>query len=532
MRKYILLALPAAATFLFSLAGNCQLVINGGTVTLGDNAVISVQGDLSSNASILGNGKIVMNGTGNQQMNLNGSSVSNLEINSAGNVTLAGDAKISGGLTFTNGKIQTSNFNFILGSAAGVTGAGAGKFVETNGTGQVRREVAANGNFDLPVGAGTNYMPLQYQLSGAAIGAGAFVGTNLAGTTHPSKPIRATDNLAFYWKPSYSGITGGTVNAVGTYEAAVVNGDKNFLNGIRYNGTDWSLTNSSINTGSNTITFSNVAASGTDLYAMDKFILLKAKAFLQGAYNAGTGLMTEALRTGGYIPTSDPYRTAPYNSTFTHVSNGETETFLSSILSTQPLAEDNIVDWVFVELRNTTTGNAGANVLQTRSALLQRDGDIVDIDGVSPLMFKNVNPGSYTIAVRHRNHLGIATDPLNNLQALSEATTSTALDFTTATDNQINGPSDAYNITNGKNMLWGGNANGDSRSRYQGASNDRATLLSALSSNELSVINGYDRADLNMNGSVKYQGGGNDRAFLLATVLANGELTVRTQYLP
>ncbi len=81
-------------------------------------------------------------------------------------------------------------------------------------------------------------------------------------------------------------------------------------------------------------------------------------------------------------------------------------------------------------------------------------------------------------------------------------------------------------------MLWGGNANSNTTSRYQGPSNDRASILTDLSNNELGFLTGYYRGDLNMNGSVRYSGPGNDRAFLLANILSNSELNVRTQQLP
>src|ERR1700748_1357905 len=73
--------------------------------------------------------------------------------------------------------------------------------------------------------------------------------------------------------------------------------------------------------------------------------------------------------------------------------NSVAETIDPTVLNDQAVAANNIVDWVFIELRNTTTpGNA---VQQTRSALLQRDGDIVDIDGVSPIYFKDIDPNNY-----------------------------------------------------------------------------------------------------------------------------------------
>jgi hypothetical protein len=261
MRKYFLLF---SACF-FTTIVNAQLVINGGTITIGDNASISVQGDLTSNADILGTGKIVMSGTSAQQINMNGFSIPNLEINSTGGVALSGNSRISNTLTFTTGKIQSSNYSLTLAAAVTVTGAGTGKFVETSGTGQLRREVNTAGSYELPVGAVNHYMPLQYQVSGGSIAAGAYVGTQLIAGAHPAKPIRSTDYISAYWKPAYSGITGATVNVTGTYvETAGVTGDETLLNGIRHDGTDWSLANSLVNTTSNAVTYNNIA-NGTDL---------------------------------------------------------------------------------------------------------------------------------------------------------------------------------------------------------------------------------------------------------------------------
>jgi hypothetical protein len=50
-----------------------------------------------------------------------------------------------------------------------------------------------------------------------------------------------------------------------------------------------------------------------------------------------------------------------------------------------------------------------ARVLATRSALLQRDGDIVDVDGSSAVAFNSLAAGNYLVAVVHRNHLSAVT---------------------------------------------------------------------------------------------------------------------------
>ncbi len=59
-----------------------------------------------------------------------------------------------------------------------------------------------------------------------------------------------------------------------------------------------------------------------------------------------------------------------------------------------------------VELRNK---NNSSQILGTRSALLLRNGNIVDMNGTSDVVFANLTADDYYIAIRHRNHLGIMT---------------------------------------------------------------------------------------------------------------------------
>ncbi len=107
---------------------------------------------------------------------------------------------------------------------------------------------------------------------------------------------------------------------------------------------------------------------------------------------------------------------------------------------------------MFLELRNTTV-SPGNTVLQTRSALVQRDGDIVDIDGVSPVTFNNVASANYVIAVRHRNHLGLSTDPATYKPAIGgNKINSKFSGFNGSNDPNLFGTSTAYTVLTGKNV--------------------------------------------------------------------------------
>ena len=119
---------------------------------------------------------------------------------------------------------------------------------------------------------------------------------------------------------------------------------------------------------------------------------LAIRMMLQGPFDHITELMKSNLHDNGHIPLGEPYGTG----------NGETTT--QAVLDEDSVDSDIIVDWVLVELRRTAT-----QVSKVRAALLQKDGDIVDTDGVSPVKFSGVASGKYHVAVKHRNHLGAMT---------------------------------------------------------------------------------------------------------------------------
>lgn len=128
-------------------------------------------------------------------------------------------------------------------------------------------------------------------------------------------------------------------------------------------------------------------------------MIADVKLLLEGPYNTGTGLMSDNLRSSGLLPNNEPYSAIG----FIH-NGGGFEAVSPSVLSvTGPNA---IVDWVFLELRSSTDFT---QTVSTRSALLQADGNVVDMDGVSHVFFNNVPAGNYYIVVRHRNHLGLMT---------------------------------------------------------------------------------------------------------------------------
>ena len=177
----------------------------------------------------------------------------------------------------------------------------------------------------------------------------------------------------------------------------------------------------------------------------DNYVLVKAKALLQGPYIAATGKMDTSLNYNNYIPTSvHPYTGAPWNY------NG-----MERLVS----VPDSVVDWVLVELRDATNP---AVVVAKRAALLRNDGSIIDILpytilGPSDVIFTGVSPGNYYIAIKHRNHLAIMsrlTVALSNSASLYDFTDSQTKASTT-------GPDPMADLGGGKFGMFAGDANAD-----------------------------------------------------------------------
>ncbi len=245
-------------------------------------------------------------------------------------------------------------------------------------------------------------------------------------------------------------------------------------------------------------------------------VSVNIRAFLEGPYDTGTGLMHDSLRVHGSLPTTEPYSGLGY----AHTGGGGGEAVVPAVLAVT--GANAVVDWVVVELRDA---NAPATVLASRSALLQRDGDVMGIDGTSPVTFA-LAAGSYHVAIRHRNHLGAMT---GTAVTLSQAPTS--IDLTSAAQGTYG--TNARKTVGPVMVLWTGNALRDAAVLYTGAGNDRDPILVRVGSttpNNSAV--GYHPEDVNLDGSVKYTGSGNDRDPILVNIGSTTPNNVRTEQMP
>jgi photosystem II stability/assembly factor-like uncharacterized protein len=140
---------------------------------------------------------------------------------------------------------------------------------------------------------------------------------------------------------------------------------------------------------------------------------LNTKVFLTNVSSSGimsTNLISIITGTAPF-PMSDPYNVGIYASSgnFVHIPIVSASNPAPSTSNTI-LTNNNIVDWIFVELRNQVTAppNFTSVVVYSKAALLKNDGTIINADG-TPLSFIGASPGNYFIAIKHRNHIGFMT---------------------------------------------------------------------------------------------------------------------------
>ena len=295
-------------------------------------------------------------------------------------------------------------------------------------------------------------------------------------------------------------------------------------------------------------------------------VTVNVRTYLQGAilssFETGTThdrpLMRDDLRDNPFsntrlIPDDDIYQTAhvvndyitiDITPSFTHVACGaypQYQTIPDPFTVFAVTGEDAIVDWVFVELRDQ---DDYTSVVATRSGLLQRDGDVVDLDGVSKLFFPNVPVDNYFVVVRHRNHLGVMTkypltpQVMETLVDFSDINTD-VFDFAN-TDNEFN--YSGYALKSAANydlqVMWGGDLDCNGKIIYLGEDDDLTVIHKEVAGFdmaqnpmlELSFDNavGYLQGDFNMDGKTKFDNPNDDKNMLFAQVIFYG---VNTMYM-
>lgn len=299
-------------------------------------------------------------------------------------------------------------------------------------------------------------------------------------------------------------------------------------------------------------------ANATITFAVMTTIALKVRVYLEGSLMNSSGiasdgrpLMRDNLRVSPFnskriIPLKDPYQyavnvsptyvydlsaTPQLINRYKEVACGTYAKFGAILDSTifNITGQDAIVDWIFVELRDK---NDNKKIVATRSGLLQRDGDIVDLDGKSALAFPDVDADLYYIALKHRNHLGVMSktslEP-NLYDSLVNFTNQSFPNYNIGTVNgyNYNNLSQKTHVKPGYNSMWAGDFNSDGILKADASNDEINTLVNEvlLMSEDGTYGLNYDKAigylgsDYNMNSKARFDNPNDDKNMIYGQVL-------------
>lgn len=529
--------------------------------------------------------------SGNALQNLDGGyssganpSFPHININNANNVALINtNARAKEDLSFTSGKVVLNAKDLVMGSTGGNGGAGTmsgydqTKYVASNNLAGHLVKESYTGDYTFPVGKGTagvaDYAPAKITNSTAN---GIHVNVSDYATTNSAAPRTTNDGIDRTWN-IYGDNAGGSTTVDLQHDMSSDQTDfrENHHYVTRYVGTNpnsagdmmsftkWERNTAAAGTTPGPLTtgaaiatasersrvytsLATSASSNSAFYTKEAGpFCLSLRAYLEGALvnNGGATaldgrpLMRDNLRNSPFtstneIPSADPYETAATYvnvvSKFTKLAPQTTHPEFQQVTGPSVFTvtgQNAIVDWVFVELRSKSNN---ATVQATRAGLIQRDGDIVDVDGQSCLAFPGVAVDSYYVAVRHRSHLGAMTkygQSASNLESLVDFTVPGTPIYDKGTYLSFNytGLGEKDNVVGTYRALWGGDFNADGKVKYDSPNDDLATLLFDVllyPSNTTFATNydfayGYLQGDFDMNGKAKYDSPNDDNAYLL-----------------
>nr|AOE10174.1 hypothetical protein [uncultured bacterium] len=538
-----------------ALGVSAQLVNQGGTITIQSGATLVVESDITNTTgSIVNNGiievkgditseaaasftsavdsKLKFSGTTPSTVNFMASTIlSDVEMaKTAEDLTLASDLDIDGDLTFTeddNQIILGANNLVLSATSAADNVAVTNSFIVTDGAGVVTKEGLSTA-FEFPVGAAIDSQnDIILTEGGTADDISVRVLTDAYDAPVTQTDAMVDDVVSATWEITEAVTGGSDLIAAPSWAAAdeTTTFDNTDAAVFQFNGTYYTAlaTTGAATTidGISSLTNVGLVLDDTDYVIIGDSGLLRAflaaKIILQGPYQASQDLMRDQLRTKSLIPLEEPYSDM---AAFTHVSGGGGET-VDALEDFDYVADgDDIVDWVFLEIRDSADA-----VVSTRSALLQRDGDIIDIDGSnSAVSFEGITLDNYTIVVRHRNHLGVKS---SGIVSMSPGTTA-LYDFTSAVNQAVGDQQEE--LETGVYGVYGGNANGESAvaTAYKGIRmtgpstiNDALALLNQLGGIYTATqFDVYETEDLNLDGNVRMTGPStiNDALFLLGVL--------------
>ncbi|MCD4744915.1 MAG: hypothetical protein K8R58_01295 [Bacteroidales bacterium] len=217
-----------------------------------------------------------------------------------------------------------------------------------------------------------------------------------------------------------------------------------------------------------------------DNFSIESIINLDVKVYLEGPYN-GINMDPELNLI---LPLDQPYNIAPWNYAGTE--------------SVTSIPNSNIVDWLLVELRDTTEAQYASSLtkIAQQAAFVLNDGSIVGTDGSSILSFNHSIIHNLFVVIWHRNHLGVIS-----ANAVTKTGSVYTYDFTTGSGQAYGGANGHKEIGTGVWGMIGGD--GDANKQISNADKNDVWAVQAGTSGYLSgdftmdiQVNNTDKNDI------------------------------------
>lgn len=170
-------------------------------------------------------------------------------------------------------------------------------------------------------------------------------------------------------------------------------------------------------------------------------INLDITAFLEGPYNS-TNMNTDINLI---LPTVQPFTGSPWN--------------YSGSESVGSVPGTDIVDWILVELRDTTSASQAfpSTIIDSKACFIKSNGQVVDLSGNAQITFANTSvANNLFVVIFPRNHI-----PVISGNAVTQTGGIYTYDFSTGATQALGGVNGHKDLGSGVWGMFSGNSNGD-----------------------------------------------------------------------
>jgi len=164
--------------------------------------------------------------------------------------------------------------------------------------------------------------------------------------------------------------------------------------------------------------------------------------YIEGPFQSSTNKMNLGLNS--ILPLDQPFDTPP-------LSNPSPDWYYTGTESVGTIPNPFIVDWVLVQLRDApnVTSATPETAIFTQAAFITNTGQIVGLDGSSPLTFSGTNTNNLYAVVWTRNHLGLIS-----ANALVDVGGTFTYDFSSAAGQALGGTAAQHQLSTSP-VIWG-----------------------------------------------------------------------------